>query len=251
MENSKSAFRNIISEWLLKDIPQAKKRDITIPLDSSKIITIAGPRRSGKTYLLFSTINNLLKNEPKNNILYINFEDERLLNVQIGDLENIIPIFYELANPDKEKNIYLFFDEIQNIEYWEKYIRRIYDSFQYKIYLSGSSSKLLGREISTSLRGRSIEYIITPLTFKEYMEFNGKEYSNLIGFADQRGYLLSELNNYFTYGGYPEVVLEKNNDMKLKILKSYYNTTFSMDMGEHFNISEIGVLDAFMKYLIS
>ena len=163
MKNSKSAFRTIISEWLLKDIPQAKERDVTIPLDSTKIITIAGPRRSGKTYLLFSTINKLLKIEPKNNILYINFEDERLLNIQIDDLQNIIPIFYELANPTKEKSIYLFFDEIQNIEHWEKYIRRIYDSFQYKIYLSGSSSKLLGREISTSLRGRSIELSIAYL----------------------------------------------------------------------------------------
>ena len=251
VENSKSAFRTIISEWLLKDMPQAKERDISIPLDSTKIITIAGPRRSGKTYLLFSTINKLLKTEPKNNILYVNFEDERLLNIQIGDLENIIPIFYELANPKKDKNIYLFFDEIQNIEYWEKYIRRLYDSFFYKIYLSGSSSKLLGREISTSLRGRSIDYTITPLSFKESMEFNGKEYSNLSGYADQRGYILSELNNYFMYGGYPEIVLEKNNDMKLKILKSYYNTIFSLDMAEHFNISEISVLDAFMKYLIS
>ncbi len=251
MESSKLAFRKVISEWLTGDLPYARKRDLNIPLKSDKIITIIGPRRSGKTYFLYFTINELLKTESKNNILYINFEDERLINIKISDLENIIPLFFELSNPDKNKDIYLFFDEIQNIEYWEKYIRRIYDAKKYRIYLSGSSSKLLGREISTSLRGRSLEYIIMPLSLKEYLEFNGIEYSSLTGYTDQRGYIISELKNYLEYGGYPEVVIEKNNDNKLRILRSYYNTIFSMDMAEHFNISEINVLDAFLKYLIS
>ena len=163
-------------------------------------------------YYHYFTINKLLKTEPKNNILYINFEDDRLINIKISDLDDVIPIFFEMANPDGEKNIYLFFDEIQNIENWEKYIRRIYDTKKFRIYLSGSSSKLLSREISTSLRGRNLEYVIMPLNFKEYLEFNGKEYSSLTGFTDQKGYIISELRNYLEYGGYPEVVIEKNND---------------------------------------
>ena len=251
MEGSKLAFRKVISEWLTGDLPDARKRDINMPLQSEKIITIIGPRRSGKTYFLYFTINELLKTEPKNNILYINFEDDRLINIKISDLDDIIPIFFELANPEREKNIYLFFDEIQNIENWEKYIRRIYDTKKFRIYLSGSSSKLLSREISTSLRGRNLEYVIMPLDYKEYLEFIGKEYSSLTGFTDQKGYMISELRNYLQYGGYPEVVMEKNNDNKLRILRSYYNTIFSMDMAEHFNISEINVLDAFLKYIIS
>ncbi|KPV46620.1 hypothetical protein SE19_04760 [Acidiplasma aeolicum] len=251
MEGSKLAFRKVISEWLTGDLPYARKRDINIPLKSEKIITVIGPRRSGKTYFLYFVINELLKTEPKNNILYINFEDDRLINIKISDLDDIIPIFYEMANPDKEKNIYLFFDEIQNIENWEKYIRRLYDTKQFRIYLSGSSSKLLSREISTSLRGRNLEYVIMPLNFREYLEFNGKEYSYLTGFTDNKGYIISELRNYLEYGGYPEVVIEKNNDNKLRILRSYYNTIFSMDMAEHFNISEVNVLDAFLKYIIS
>ena len=251
MESSKLAFRKVVSDWLTGDLPDARKRDINMPLQSEKIITIIGPRRSGKTYFLYFTINKLLKTEPKNNILYINFEDDRLINIKISDLDDIIPIFFEMANPDREKNIYLFFDEIQNIENWEKYIRRIYDTKKFRIYLSGSSSKLLSREISTSLRGRNLEYVIMPLNFKEYLEFNGKEYSSLAGFTDQKGYIISDLRNFLEYGGYPEVVIEKNNDNKLRILRSYYNTIFSMDMAEHFNISEINVLDAFLKYIIS
>ena len=251
MEGTKSVFRTLISEWLTREIPDANKRDIEIPLDSIKIITIIGPRRSGKTYCIFYLINQLLKNIPKKNTLYINFEDERLLNINVNDLDNIITLYNELANPDANKNIYLFFDEIQNIKHWELYIRRIYDTFHYKIYITGSSSKLLSREFSTSLAGRNLEYIIMPLSFKEYLDFNNKKYSELIGYTDKRGYVLSELNNYFLYGGYPEIVLENNNDVKLKILKSYYNTIFARDMAKHFNISEINVLDSFLKFLIS
>jgi len=251
MEGSKLAFRKVISEWLLESVPEAHKRDINVSINSNQIITIIGPRRSGKTYFLYYLINKLFETEPKSNILYINFEDERLINVTISDLDNIIPLFIELAKPPKDKKIYLFFDEIQNIKFWEKYIRRIYDTSKYKIFISGSSSKLLSREISTSLRGRNIEYTIMPLSFHEYLEFNGIKYSNLTGYTDQRGYILSELNNYLKYGGYPEVTLEKDNNNKLRILKSYYNTIFSMDMAEHFNISEVNALDAFMKYSIS
>ena len=135
MDSSKLAFRKVVSDWLTGDLPDARKRDINMPLQSEKIITIIGPRRSGKTYFLYFTINKLLKTEPKNNILYINFEDDRLINIKISDLDDIIPIFFEMANPDGEKNIYLFFDEIQNIENWEKYIRRIYDTKKFRIYV--------------------------------------------------------------------------------------------------------------------
>ncbi len=251
MDDIKLAFRKIISEWLTDDIPDVKMRDIDIPLDSSKIITIIGPRRSGKTYFLYYIIKELTKKEPRKNILYINFEDERLVNINISDLEYIIPLFFELANPDKTKKIYLFFDEIQNIKFWEKYIRRIYDRSIYQIYLTGSSSKLLSREISSSLRGRNLEYIIMPLNFKEYLKFNNIEYSNLVSYTDESGYILSELNQFLNYGGYPEVAMEKDKKIKLKILTSYYNTIFAMDMAEHFGISEINVLNAFMKYLSS
>ncbi|MGE9809900.1 ATP-binding protein, partial [Ferroplasma acidiphilum] len=149
MEGSKLAFRKVISEWLLESVPEAHKRDINVSINSNQIITIIGPRRSGKTYFLYYLINKLFETEPKSNILYINFEDERLINVTISDLDNIIPLFIELAKPPKDKKIYLFFDEIQNIKFWEKYIRRIYDTSKYKIFISGSSSKLLSREIST------------------------------------------------------------------------------------------------------
>jgi predicted AAA+ superfamily ATPase len=245
MERTKTILKTLIAEWLTREIPDATKRDIEIPLDSGKIITLIGPRRSGKTYFMFYLINQLLKEIPKNNTLYINFEDERLLNITVSDLDDIIALFNELANPQQNKNIYLFFDEIQNIQYWERYVRRIYDTFHYKIFITGSSSKLLSREISTSLAGRNLEYIIMPLSFKEYLDFNNKEYSKLTGYTDQRGLILSELNNYLLYGGYPEVVLEDNSDLKLKIIRSYYNSIFARDMAEHFNISEINVLDSF------
>ncbi|EQD45763.1 ATPase, partial [mine drainage metagenome] len=142
----KDDFRQVISEWFLQDLPEISDRDISIPLDSSVIISIIGPRRSGKTFLMYGAIKKLRETVPVGNILYVNFEHERLRNLDANDLGDMIAVYYELSHVDHESKIYLFLDEIQAVTGWSKWVNRMYESKKFRIYLSGSSSKLLSRK---------------------------------------------------------------------------------------------------------
>ena len=247
-------FKTVVAEWMLNDLKNVRERNLNIPIDTSKIIAIIGPRRSGKTFLMYNTINRLLNKVPKQNILYINFEDERLNLINAEDLTDLLTAFYEVAKPEQNKPMYLFLDEIQIVNGWDKWIRRIDESKQFKIYISGSSSKLLSRELSTSLRGRSIDYIVMPFSFKESLLIENRydiSYLKKIGYTEKKGVIINELREYLVNGGYPEVVLEKSNDVKLKILRSYYDTIFYKDLAEHFSIKNLALLDAFLRNTLS
>jgi Predicted ATPase (AAA+ superfamily) len=98
----KEEFRYVISEWLARKLPETVARDVNIDLNADKIIAIAGVRRAGKTYLLFDTIKKLVGSDvPRENMLYINFDDDRLMGLTSGDLDDILSAYYELAQPKK------------------------------------------------------------------------------------------------------------------------------------------------------
>ena len=109
---------------------------------------------------------------PKDRALYLNFEDERLLEFQIQDFQTILGVFYAINPDNKDRLCYFFFDEIQVIQYWELFIRRLIDTENVQIFITGSSSKMLSTEIATSLRGRSLTTEVFPLSFKEFLTFN-------------------------------------------------------------------------------
>ena len=168
----KELFKNIIHDFIVKDLSAVNDRDYEIPFDISKIITIIGARRTGKTYLLFSIIKNLRKTINSENLIYINFEDDRLFPLKLEHLNSFIEAYYELYPDKKKEKVYFFFDEVQQVENWELFIRRIYDNEKCRIYITGSSSKLLSKEIASSLRGRTLSYSIFPYSFKEYLLYH-------------------------------------------------------------------------------
>ena len=165
----KNIIKTIIRDFHEKDEFELKPRDIDIPLKSGKIVAIIGSRRSGKTFTLYKIINQLRKTIKKENILYFNFEDERI-EFSKNNLNTIVEAYFELYPNISKENVVFLFDEIQNIDGWELFIRRIYDNISKNIFITGSSSKHLSKEIATSLRGRSISYEIYPLSFKEYLK---------------------------------------------------------------------------------
>ena len=130
-----------------------------------KIVTLTGVRRSGKTFLLFQKIKKLRKKFPKENIIYINFKDDRIAGITQKDLDALQEAYFELFPEKRKEKIFIFLDEVQEVPGWEKFVRRIYDTLNTQIYITGSSSKLLGREIATALRGRTITYEVFPLSF--------------------------------------------------------------------------------------
>lgn len=167
----KQQLKTIIEESTAKTWTNIKKRAINIPCDTGLIVSLIGARRSGKTSILFYLIQKLRKaGIPNKNIVYINFEDERL-NLKTSELDLILQSYFELYPDIDIKNSYFMFDEIQNISGWEEFVRRVYDNITKHVFITGSNSKLLSTEIATSLRGRTISYTIYPLSLSEYFNF--------------------------------------------------------------------------------
>ncbi len=195
------------------------------PLEENINYCFVGIRRTGKSYMLYQQIQSLLeKRVPLSQIVYVNFEDERLLEMTSDDLNTILEIGLELSGGNKP---YLFLDEIQNIDGWEKFVRRIAD-MKYKVNITGSNSKMLSSEIASTLGGRFVIMNIYPYSFAEYLIANGKEknYLDTIATSD-KAEILSLYNEYVTYGAFPELVEIKN---KRTFLSSIYQTVYLGDI---------------------
>ena len=201
----KEIIKTIIRDFHNFSLPKLFQRDLEIPTKTQKIISLIGVRRAGKTSIFLNLIKNLIKKKgiSKEKIIYINFEDERLV-LNSDDLNLILQAYMDLYPNINLNECYIFFDEIQNILFWEKFIRRIYDTVTKNIFITGSNSKFLSTDIATSLRGRTISYEIYPLSFKEYLNFNKIKvdlYSSK-SISQINHYLLKYLNS----GGFPELI---------------------------------------------
>ena len=149
-------------------------RDLILPVGRKKIITIPGVRRCGKSTLMEITINSLVKSGvPRENILWLGFDDERLINMTSEELDVVITSYMEMFPDTPIKDIYMFFDEIQLIKDWEYFVLRVYKSYCKNIYLCGSNATMLSTELSSALRGYPLEYKAYPLSFNEYCRFKG------------------------------------------------------------------------------
>ena len=248
----KEIFKKLLVEWSERKLPEMIGRELKLDVSGKKIVVVTGVRRSGKTYLLFSTINDLIVNEniDKKSIIYVNFEDERLGDISAGDLEDLTGAYYELYGAKKDK-IWLFVDEIQNVDGWEKWIRRMYDSGKYNIFVTGSSSKFLSAEISTSLSGRNLTYIVYPFSFREFILAKAFALDKTTIYSQKKlAAILGLLDEYLVYGGFPEVSEEEDVNKKIKILSEYYNAIFFRDIIKRFKIRDVDLLDKTIRYSI-
>ena len=185
-----------------------------------------GIRRTGKSYMMYQQIKQLEENGiPSSQIIYVNFEDERLLEMTSADLNLILEIGLEISGTDVKP--YLFLDEIQNISGWEKFVRRIAD-MKYRINITGSNRKMLSSEIASTLGGRFVIMNIYPYSFSEYLIANHmrKNYLDAISTKDKAD-VQSQYNQYVTYGAFPELT-EINN--KRAFLNSIYQTVYLGDI---------------------
>ncbi|MBP1911559.1 ATP-binding protein [Thermococcus stetteri] len=247
----KKGLARVLTEWQETWTPELIERDFDfslIPEKPRKVVTFAGCRRTGKTYLMFQLINELSKKIPRERIFYINFEDERL-EKDISTLTELIPTIEELFGTSGE--LYLFLDEIQNVEGWDSWVRRVHDSGKAKLFLSGSSSKLSSREIPTSLRGRALTFEVFPLSFQEFLRFKGFEVPSRVEFSSKKPKLLNLLREYVTYGGFPEVVLADDPRVKRLIVTDYFNTIIALDVVERYSLRNPEELRAFLRLALN
>ncbi len=251
MQTTKEKLKILLTRWYEFKPPSLVKRDFNYSLiKSNLILNIVGVRRCGKTFLLYQIMQEL--DIPRENILYLNFEDEMLYPLAGDELQNLLDIYFELITPNPNYKIYLLLDEIQNIPYWEKWVRRIYDTqSQMKIILTGSTSKLTSQEIVTTLRGRTITFNLYPFSFKEFLRAKKFDFEpKTISHSPQKPILMKFLNEYLKYGGFPQILFEQE-DNKNMILQEYYRAIFYRDVVEKYSIKNIKLLEAFLKLIIS
>jgi predicted AAA+ superfamily ATPase len=216
------------------------KRSYSVEPLANYIFT--GQRRAGKTFFMYSLMQDMVKQgQSIEEILYINFEDERLIGMDVGDLDSIIESYRELFS---HKHI-LFFDEIQNITGWQKFARRLADS-GFQIYITGSNSEMLSNEMASTLGGRFMVMEIGTLSFKEYLNFNGVDISDNIGFSPDRFEVIRLFDKYFAEGGFPELL--KFNEKK-EYLSSIFQKVFLGDIIARYQLRNPQALRLLIKKL--
>ncbi len=232
-------WNTILQEWAEKELPvtctREKEIDITSLAPLKKVRVITGFRRTGKTYLVFSAIHKILHNHLKKDVLYINFEDERL-PMRIETLTSLIPAFQSFFG---QKPKYLFLDEVQNIPLWSKYVRRILDNDNIQIFITGSSSKMSSYELPTELRGRSLEQKVWPLNFREFLTFKNESLNKkVLDFSDdQKSRFNYLINEYLIFGSLPEVVLASPEN-KANIIQEYFKTVIRREIMERYQLKK-------------
>lgn len=243
----KELLKQIIRDFHLRDKFDVKSRTLQPPIGTGKIITLIGVRRCGKTSILYNMINQLSSEIDKTKILYLNFEDERL-ELSIDELDLILQSYQELYPDHKLEECYLFFDEIQNVSGWEKFVRRVYDTISKNIFITGSNSKLLSSEIATSLRGRTLTFEVFPLSFHEYLHFKNIEVD--LYSTKSLAYIKNTVRAYLNDGGFPEIAFLED-QYKTKTLQDYFNVLLYKDMVERYQITNLVALKFFLKRIIA
>lgn len=223
-------------------------RELSLPTDSKKIITVPGVRRCGKSSLLLLVINQLLnKGITKEQILFLYFDDERL-QFNAHNLDEILQAYRELYPDIPLRDVYMFFDEIQMADDWQPFIRRVYEQECKNIFITGSNSRMLSSELSTSLRGRTLQYEEFPLSFKEYCQFTGTDTNYYV--AANRAKLINAFKEYLKFGGFPEVVLSQE-IYKERILQEYFFVMLYKDLIERYEIKNPAPVRYFIKRVMA
>ncbi|PIN69377.1 hypothetical protein COV94_02935, partial [Candidatus Woesearchaeota archaeon CG11_big_fil_rev_8_21_14_0_20_57_5] len=230
---NKTEYKQIVAGWADFTVPSTLPRQIEVRLDNDFIQAITGPRRAGKTFLCFQVMEHLrTQGVPENNILYLNFEDNRLIGAGASDLDGLYSAFLELRAPVDTSLTYLFLDEIQAVRDWDSWIRKMHDREKgVRLLVTGSSSKMLSREIATKLRGRVLSTEVLPLSFSEYCVWNG--------FSQEKGSPLygrtllaiqQQHAKYLVQGGFP--ALASQNVPAEQVLRSYFESMMFQDIAE-------------------
>jgi predicted AAA+ superfamily ATPase len=243
-----SEVKEYILDFQKRELPKLTERELKTD-KSKKIKSIIGPRRAGKTYFMYQKIGDIIKSGvKKGNILYLNFEDPRLVDINFKEIREIIKLNWQLYPSSTKDDFYIFIDEPQNIKNWEITVRALHDE-GFNIFLSGSSSKLLSKEIATSLRGRTLSYTLLPFSFKEFLKMQNIVFDLSKLSSKEKSILLSLLDKYLEFGGFPEIILEKDEENKIRIINEYFNLVVYRDIVERYKIKNTQLIRWLIKSL--
>lgn len=216
-----------------------------IPSEQIKIIT--GVRRSGKSYIMRQMANDLIKSGvDKNQILIVNLEDSRFVNLDTNLLGQIFDVYREFLRPNG--NVYLFLDEIQEVPGWEKWVRTMQELNKANIIVSGSNARLLSQELATVITGRHLDMVVYPLSFREFLHFKNLEINSVLQLIHKDTEINSLLGEFLETGAFPVVVLENE---KERLLLAHLDDVINKDLVKRYKIRKSEKLKSLIKFYLS
>lgn len=245
--DKKTVFRQIIADFIEKPLVETMPRELDIPTDVPKIVSLLGPRRAGKTHVLYHIINKLRAQIPADRLVYVNFEDDRLFPMALEDMDAMLQGYYEMFPTNRSERVWFFLDEVQEVPNWEKFVRRLSDTEHCRIYITGSSSKLLSRELATVLRGRTLPMEVFPLSYAEFLSFNKIEVNPATSHGQATA--LHWFDRWLRQGGFPELVFLPAN-LHRPTVNEYLDLMLYRDLAERFSVKNPTFLKYLLKYLL-
>ena len=205
MAITKETFRTLIHEGQ-EEIKDVELYDRPFDFEENGRYVLVGVRQAGKSYMLYKRARQMMAaGYQLEDMVYINFDDERLMGMTADDLDLILQAYQSVYN----RTPVLFFDEIQNVDGWEHFARRLANK-KYHVYITGSNAKMLSRDIQTILGGRFLDALIYPYTFAEYLEAKGVALEKEWQYGSQRAVVQQSFTDYMKWGGFPELLLFRN-----------------------------------------
>lgn len=230
-------LKEIILDFQEIDLPTGVPRRVAVSPVPGKATVCIGVRRSGKSTFMFQLMQKLQDSGvARQNILYLNFFDDRLHSLQHDNLGVILEAYFSLY-PEKKnaEKVYCFFDEIQVVPGWEPFVDRLMRMEKCAVYITGSSAQMLSREIATQMRGRALSWEMFPFSFREFLDYKGIESDGPLS-TKKRLTVQKAFEEYWETGGFPEVA-GLNRMLRIKTHQEYFNAMLFRDLVERHDIS--------------
>jgi predicted AAA+ superfamily ATPase len=239
-------LKGVLQQFVQRPLPRSRPRELALPLNTGKVLGLAGIRRSGKTFLFFEAMQRLLaQGVARPRLIYLNFEDDRLQPLRADELDLVLRTQRELFPETIGQRCYLFLDEVQSAPGWQRWVRRLCDTEDLAIFVTGSSSQLLTRDLASALRGRSITLEVFPLSFSEYLNFRGID--GRPADADTESLVRAALKDYLSWGGFPEVVLAEE-ALRPLILSEYATLMLYRDLVERYRVRNEPLMHELLRF---
>lgn len=250
----KNDILELLEDWNFwkKDLPCGKTRTGYLEKlerlsKSGQITVVTGARRSGKSYIMRQFAKSLIeKGLPKNETLTINFDDPRITEPTTKTLQEIFETYLETLNPEKKP--FVFLDEVQGVNEWEKWAKTIHELGKANLVVSGSNAKLLSKELATLLTGRHLDLEVFPLSFKEFLSFKGVEIKDELDAVAKRIPAKRLLSEYLEWGGFPLITLAEE---KKESLLEYFEDVLDKDVIKRHKTRKGGKLKAIAKFYLT
>lgn len=248
-----TTIERLIAEQHERPVPEVLSREVRLPDVPGTADALIGMRRSGKTYRLFGEMRSLLdRGVPRTRVLYLNLEDDRLGRADLGTLDQALEAFYRRDPRARTEGAWLFLDEVQVVRDWERFARRVLDTEAARLFVTGSSARLLSTEVATAFRGRSLTVEVLPYSAREAATADG------IGWprdhwppgAATRSRLDAFLLDYLRWGGFPAVRPLNPHD-RVQVLQEYVDLVILRDVAERHGVTNLPVIRELVAALFS